>query len=140
VSPYYSKPTQEGIYQHFKAIAQATSKDIMLYNVPGRTSSNMSVETILRLANDFENIFAIKEAGGKMTQYHQLLKEKPSNFLVISGDDDLALPVVLAGGAGVVSVLGQGVPKQFTKMITLGLEGKVKEAYKLHYQLMPLTG
>lgn len=140
VSPYYSKPTQEGIYQHFKAIAQATSKDIMLYNVPGRTSSNMSVETILRLANDFENIFAIKEAGGKMTQYHQLLKEKPSNFLVISGDDDLALPVVLAGGAGVVSVLGQGVPKQFTKMITLGLEGKVNEAYKLHYQLMPLAG
>lgn len=140
VSPYYSKPTQEGIYQHFKAIAQATSKDIMLYNVPGRTSSNMSVATILRLANDFENIFAIKEAGGKMAQYHQLLKEKPSNFLVISGDDDLALPVVLAGGAGVVSVLGQGVPKQFTKMITLGLEGKVNEAYKLHYQLMPLTG
>lgn len=139
VSPYYSKPTQEGIYQHFKAIAEATSKDIMLYNVPGRTSSNMSVETILRLANDFKNIFSVKEAGGKMGQYLQLLKDKPSDFLVISGDDDLALSVVLAGGAGVVSVLGQGVPKQFTKMIALGLEGKVREAYQIHYQLMALT-
>nr|WP_321236572.1 4-hydroxy-tetrahydrodipicolinate synthase [uncultured Psychroserpens sp.] len=139
VSPYYSKPTQEGIYQHFKAIAEASPIDIILYNVPGRTASNMSPETTLRLANDFNNIIAVKEAGNNVHQYLKLLRDKPADFLVISGDDDLVLGVVLAGGAGVISVLGQAVPKQFTTMINLGLEGKAKEAYKIHFDLMDLT-
>ncbi|MGB3605737.1 MAG: 4-hydroxy-tetrahydrodipicolinate synthase [Psychroserpens sp.] len=139
VSPYYSKPTQEGIYQHFKAIAEASPIDIILYNVPGRTSSNMSPETTLRLALDFKNIIAVKEAGNNVHQYLKLLRDKPDDFLIISGDDDLVLGVVLAGGAGVISVLGQAVPKQFTKMINLGLEGRAKEAYKIHFELMDLT-
>ncbi|MCK8481113.1 4-hydroxy-tetrahydrodipicolinate synthase [Psychroserpens algicola] len=139
VSPYYSKPTQEGIYQHFKAISKASPIDIILYNVPGRTSSNMTPETTLRLANDFDNIIAVKEAGNNVHQYLKLLRDKPEDFLIISGDDDLVLGVVLAGGAGVISVLGQAVPKQFTKMINLGLEGKAKEAYSIHFELMDLT-
>nr|WP_321224599.1 4-hydroxy-tetrahydrodipicolinate synthase [uncultured Psychroserpens sp.] len=139
VSPYYSKPQQEGIYQHFKAISEVSPVDIILYNVPGRTSSNMSPETTLRLANDFENIIAVKEAGNNVHQYLKLLRDKPKDFLIISGDDDLVLGVVLAGGAGVISVLGQAVPKQFTKMINLGLEGKAKEAYDIHFKLMDLT-
>lgn len=140
VSPYYSKPTQEGLYQHFKAIAKASPVPVILYNVPGRTSKNMLPETTIRLANDFENIIAVKEAGNNVAQYLQLLKDKPDDFLVISGDDDLALGVVLAGGAGVISVIGQALPKQFSKMIQLGLQGNAKEAYKIHYQLMDVTG
>jgi len=139
VSPYYSKPTQEGVYQHFKAISEASPVPIILYNVPGRTSSNMLPETTLRLASDFENIIAIKEANGNVAQYLQLLKNKPEDFLVISGDDDLAITVVLAGGAGVISVLGQAFPKEFSKMIGLGLQGNGKEAYKLHFKLMDIT-
>lgn len=139
VSPYYTKPTQEGIYQHFKAISEACPKPIILYNVPGRTSSNMLPATTLRLANDFKNIIAIKEAGNNVAQYLQLLKNKPDDFLIISGDDDLALGVVLAGGAGVISVLGQAFPKDFSTMIRLGMEGKAKEAYKLHFKLMDVT-
>lgn len=140
VSPYYSKPTQEGIYQHFKAISQVSPVPIILYNVPGRTSSNMLPETTLRLANDFENIIAVKEAGNNVAQYLKLLKDKPEDFLIISGDDDLALGVVLAGGAGVISVIGQALPEPFAKMIQLGLEGNAKEAYKLHFKLMDITG
>ncbi|MGF1556452.1 4-hydroxy-tetrahydrodipicolinate synthase [Paucihalobacter sp.] len=140
VSPYYSKPTQEGIYQHFKAVSDASPVPIILYNVPGRTSSNMLPETTLRLANDFENIIAVKEAGNNVAQYLQLLKNKPNDFLIISGDDDLALGVVLAGGAGVISVIGQALPKQFTSMIQLGLKGKAKGAYELHFKLMDITG
>jgi len=136
VAPYYSKPTQEGIYQHFKAIAQVSPVPIILYNVPGRTSVNMSPETTLRLANDFKNIVAVKEAGNNVGQYLQLLKNKPKDFLVISGDDDLALGVILAGGAGVISVIGQAFPKEFSKMVRLGLEGNAKDAYKLHFKLM----
>nr|WP_321245082.1 4-hydroxy-tetrahydrodipicolinate synthase [uncultured Psychroserpens sp.] len=139
VSPYYSKPQQEGIYQHFKAISEASPIDIILYNVPGRTSSNMSPETTLRLAKDFNNIIAVKEAGNNVHQYLKLLRDKPEDFLIISGDDDLVLGVVLAGGAGVISVLGQALPKQFTKMINLGLEGKAKEAYDIHFKLMDMT-
>lgn len=139
VSPYYSKPTQEGLYQHFKAVAEASPVSIILYNVPGRTAKDMTPETTLRLAQDFKNIVAVKEAGNNVHQYLQLLKNKPEDFLVISGDDDLALGVVLAGGAGVISVLGQAVPKEFTTMINLGLEGKAKEAYALHFKLMDLT-
>ncbi len=139
VSPYYSKPTQEGFYQHFKAISNASPKPIILYNVPGRTAKNMLPATTLRLANDFENIIAVKEAGNNQQQYYELLKNKPKDFLVISGDDDLALGVVLAGGSGVISVIGQGFPKDFSTMIQLGLQGKNEEAYKLHYKLMDVV-
>jgi len=138
VSPYYSKPTQEGIYQHFKAISQECPVEIIMYNVPGRTSSNMTPETTLRLARDFNNIIAVKEAGNNVHQYLKLLRDKPNDFLVISGDDDLVLGVVLAGGAGVISVIGQALPQQFSKMIRLGLEGKAKEAYAIHFQLMEI--
>lgn len=136
VSPYYSKPTQEGFYQHFKAISEASPIDIILYNVPGRTSKNMKPETTLQLANDFKNIIAIKEAGNNVIQYLQLLKNKPKDFLVISGDDDLALGVVLAGGAGVISVIGQALPKTFSDMIRLGLKGDAKASYNIHFKLM----
>lgn len=139
VSPYYSKPTQEGLYQHFKAVAEASPIPIILYNVPGRTAKDMAPETTLRLAKDFKNIIAVKEAGNDVHQYLQLLKNKPEDFLVLSGDDDLALGVILAGGSGVISVLGQALPKDFTKMINLGLEGKAKEAYTLHFKLMDMT-
>lgn len=140
VSPYYSKPTQEGIYQHFKAISEACPVSLILYNVPGRTSKNMEPETTLRLANDFENIVGVKEAGNNVSQYLQLLKNKPEDFLVISGDDDLALGIVLAGGAGVISVIGQAFPKDFSSMIRLGLEGKAQAAYKIHFKLMDVIG
>ena len=135
VSPYYNKPTQEGIYQHFKAVAEASPIPVILYNVPGRTASNMLPNTVIRLANDFENIVAIKEAAGDMVQAMQLLKNKPKDFLVISGDDMIALPMVLAGGSGVISVIGQGFPKEFSEMIRLGLNRKVDEAYKSQYLL-----
>lgn len=140
VSPYYNKPTQEGIYQHFKAIAGASTKPVILYNVPSRTGSNMSPETTLRLAHDFSNIIGIKEACGDMVQIDKIIAGKPKDFLVISGDDFTALPTVLAGGAGVISVLGQGLPSQFSKMMDLGLQGNATEAYQIHYQLLPLMG
>jgi len=137
VSPYYNKPTQEGIYQHFKAVSEASPKPIILYNVPGRTSSNMSPETVLRLAKDFDTIVAIKEAAGDIVQAMQLIKDKPEDFLVISGDDMITLPMVLAGGAGVISVIGEGFPKEFSTMVRLGLQRKVDEAYDLHYKIAP---
>ncbi len=140
VSPYYSKPTQEGLYQHFKAISQACPIDVILYNVPGRTSKNMEPETTLRLAKDFKNIIGVKEAGNNVSQYLKLLKNKPKDFLVISGDDDLALGVVLAGGAGVISVIGQAFPKEFSNMIRLGLKGDAKNAYNIHFKLMDVIG
>lgn len=135
VSPYYNKPTQEGIYQHFKAISEASPIPVILYNVPGRTSSNMLPATVIRLANDFDNIVAIKEAAGDIVQALQLIKNAPKDFLVISGDDMIALPIVLAGGAGVISVIGQGFPKEFSEMIRLGLNRKVNEAFKTQYFL-----
>ena len=135
VSPFYNKPTQEGIYQHFKAISEASPIPVIIYNVPGRTSSNMLPKTVLRLANDFENIVAVKEAAGDIVQAMQILKDKPKDFLVISGDDMIALPMVLAGGAGVISVIGQGFPKEFSEMIRLGLNRKVDDAFKLQYIL-----
>lgn len=136
VSPYYNKPTQEGIYQHFKAVSEASPIPVILYNVPGRTASNMLPSTVLRLANDFENIVAIKEAAGDIVQAMKLIQGKPEGFLVISGDDMVTLPMVLAGGSGVISVIGEGFPKQFSDMVRLGLERKVDEAYKLHYLLV----
>jgi 4-hydroxy-tetrahydrodipicolinate synthase len=136
VSPYYSKPTQEGIYQHFKAIAEASPIPVILYNVPGRTASNMTPATVIRLANDFKNLIGIKEAAGDIVQAMKLIQHKPKDFLVISGDDMIALPMVLAGGAGVISVIGEGYPKEFSEMIRLGLNKKVDEAYALHYKIM----
>lgn len=136
VSPYYNKPTQEGIYAHFAAIAKISTKPIILYNVPGRTSSNMNPETVRRLALDFENIVAIKEAAGDMPQALELIRQVPEDFLVISGDDMIALAMTLAGGAGVISVIAQGLPKQFSKLIQFGIEGKAKEAYAIHYPIM----
>jgi 4-hydroxy-tetrahydrodipicolinate synthase len=135
VSPYYNKPTQEGIYQHFKAVAEASPIPVILYNVPGRTASNMLPSTVLRLANDFKNVVAIKEAAGDIVQAMKLIQGKPEGFLVISGDDMVTLPMVLAGGSGVISVIGEGFPRQFSDMVRLGLERKVDEAYKLHYLL-----
>ncbi len=135
VSPYYNKPTQEGIYQHFKAIAQASPVPVILYNVPGRTASNMLPSTVIRLATDFKNIVAIKEAAGDIVQAMKLIQGKPEGFLVISGDDMVTLPMILAGGSGVISVIGEGFPRQFSNMVRLGLERKVDEAYKIHYQL-----
>ncbi|MGM8363103.1 4-hydroxy-tetrahydrodipicolinate synthase [Flavobacterium sp. ARAG 55.4] len=135
VSPYYNKPTQEGIYQHFKAVAEASPVPVILYNVPGRTSSNMLPKTVLRLANDFKNIVAIKEAAGDIVQAMQLLKDKAKDFHVISGDDMTALATVLAGGSGVISVIAQGFPKEFSEMIRLGLNRKVDEAFKSQYLL-----
>ncbi len=136
VSPYYNKPTQEGIYQHFKMVSEASPIPVIVYNVPGRTASNMLPETVIRLANDFKNIIGIKEAAGDIVQAMKLIQHKPKDFLVISGDDMITLPMVLAGGAGVISVIGEGYPKEFSEMVRLGLQRKVDEAYALHYKLM----
>ncbi len=132
VSPYYNKPTQEGIYRHYKTLAEASEKPLILYNVPGRTGSNIEPDTVLRLANDCSNIVGIKEASGDMTQLKNLINKLPSAFLVISGDDFTALPTVIEGGVGVISVLGQGLPNEFSRMIRLGLQGNTEEAYALH--------
>ena len=135
VSPYYNKPTQEGIYQHFAAIAKAAPLPIILYNVPGRTASNVLPETVIRLANDFKKIVAIKEAAGDIVQAMRLISGCPKDFMVISGDDMITLPMVLAGGAGVISVIGEGFPREFSKMVKLGLDKKADEAYKIHYKI-----
>lgn len=135
VSPYYNKPTQEGVYQHFKAISAASPLPIILYNVPGRTACNMVPKTVVRLANDFNNIIGIKEAAGDIVQAMKLIQTCPKDFLIISGDDMVTLPMVLAGGAGVISVIGQGFPKEFSEMVRLGLSRKVDEAYELHYKV-----
>ena len=137
VSPAYNKPTQQGIYNHFAAIAQEAPLPIILYNVPGRTASNMLPETVIKLANDFKNIIGIKEAAGDLVQAMQMIDGTPDSFLVISGDDMIALPMTLAGGAGVISVIGEGFPKEFSKMIQLGLDRKVDEAYAIHYNIAP---
>jgi len=138
VAPYYNKPTQEGFYQHFKAIAKSTTTPIILYNVPGRTAKNIEASTIVRLATDFKSIIAVKEAGNNMSQYLKLIKNKTSDFLVISGDDDLVLGVTLAGGAGVISVIGQAFPKEFSEMIQLGLDKNVVAARAIEMRLMPI--
>ncbi|MEM9076572.1 MAG: 4-hydroxy-tetrahydrodipicolinate synthase [Bacteroidota bacterium] len=138
VSPSYNKPTQEGIYLHFKVLAEVSPKPIIMYNVPSRTGSNMLSETTVRLAQDFENIIGIKEACGNSIQIDAILQTKPHDFLVISGDDFTALPTVLSGGAGVISVLGQGLPQEFSQMIRLGLQEQSKTAFQIHHQLMPL--
>ena len=138
VSPYYNKPTQEGIYQHYRAVAEACPVDIILYNVPGRTSSNITAETTLRLANDFDNVVAIKEASGDMEQCMDIIRKKPAGFQVISGDDLLALPYLACGMDGVISVIANAYPKHFSDMIRAGLEHNFKAGSELHYRLMDL--
>ena len=139
VSPYYNKPTQEGIYQHYKAIATASPLPIILYNVPGRTSSNISAATTLRLARDFKNISAIKEASGNMEQIMEIIKNKPEGFEVISGDDNLTFAMIALGAKGVISVSGQGMPKIFSQMVRNALAGKWQEALSAHYDLFDFT-
>ena len=138
VAPYYNKPTQEGLYQHFKAVAKACPIPLILYNVPGRTSKNMEPTTSLRLANDIENIVAIKEAGNNPDQYRELIRKKPDDFLVISGDDDLVLDVILEGGSGVISVIGQALVDDFSRMIHLGLKGDRDAAKTIEKRVMPI--
>lgn len=137
VVPYYNKPSQEGIYQHFAAIAASTDKDIILYNVPGRTVTNMLPATTLRLAKDFANIVAIKEASGSMSQCMELVQGAPEHFVVLSGDDDLVLPQVAIGMNGVISVAANSFPKDFSKMVQLALGNDVVAAQALHYKLLP---
>lgn len=137
VSPYYNKPTQAGIYAHFAEVAKASPLPIILYNVPGRTGSNMEAATVAKLAMDFKNIIGIKEAKGDLVQAMEMISTTPSDFSVISGDDMLSLPMILAGGVGVISVIAQGFPVQFSAMVKLGLARKVDEAYQLHYQIAP---
>lgn len=138
VSPYYNRPTQAGIYAHYQAISEASPLPIMVYNVPARTGSNLFPETVLKMANDFKNIFGIKEASGDMVQMLRLLQNRTDDLMVVSGDDMLALPTVSAGGGGVISVIGQGIPKEFTSMINQGLKGELSKSYKTHYGIMPL--
>lgn len=135
VSPYYNKPTQEGIYQHFATLSQASPLPIIVYNVPGRTGSNMLPETVVRLAKKFDNIVAVKEACGDMTQVQELISKRPEGFLVLSGDDITALPTIVAGGDGVISVIGQGLPEEFSKMVHEGLDGNTEVAYSYHYRM-----
>jgi 4-hydroxy-tetrahydrodipicolinate synthase len=135
VSPYYNKPSQEGIYQHYKMISENCPLPIIVYNVPGRTASNISTETTLRLANDFENIVAIKEASGDMDQIMKIIKGKPSEFVVLSGDDGLTLPMIHMGAEGVISVIGQSYPKEYSDMVSFGMSGNKEIANQLHNKL-----
>lgn len=135
VSPYYNKPNQRGIYQHYKAIAEASPLPIILYNVPGRTASNVTADTTIKLATDFKNIIAVKEASGNLEQCMKIIKHRPKDFLVISGDDMLTLPMIAAGADGVISVVANAFPKDFSEMTRQILAGNVKEAQKLHYKL-----
>jgi 4-hydroxy-tetrahydrodipicolinate synthase len=139
VAPYYNKPNQEGYYQHYKAVSKSTKKDIILYNVPGRTGSNVTWETQIRIAKDFKNIIATKEASGNIEQIMKVIKNKPKGFMVISGDDNLTLPIIAAGGDGVISVTANAFPKDYSEMVRLSLKHKFEEAQKLHYPLVDIT-
>ncbi|MBO8447623.1 MAG: 4-hydroxy-tetrahydrodipicolinate synthase [Bacteroidetes bacterium] len=138
VVPYYNKPSQEGLYQHFAAIAKVSPVPVVLYNVPGRTGTNMTAATTLRLANDFDNIIAIKEASGDMAQIESLIKDKPSDFLVISGDDGVAFPLITQGAAGVISVIGNAFPAEFSRMVRLALQGDYENARTIHHRFTEL--
>jgi len=138
-SPQYNKPTQEGIYQHYKAIAGAATLPVILYNVPSRTGSNISAETTVRLARDFKNIIGIKEASGNFDQMNQIMRDKPAEFLMISGDDPITLPMIALGAAGVISVVGNVLPDKTSEMTRLCLAGDYKSAQKIHTQLIDFT-
>lgn len=138
VVPYYNKPSQEGIYQHYAAIAQASPLPIILYNVPGRTGVNMTAETTLRLARDFNNIIAIKEASGNISQMDDIIKNKPHDFMVISGDDGVTFPLITLGAVGVISVIGNAFPKEFSRMVRLALNGNYNQALTIHHRFTEL--
>ena len=138
VVPYYNKPSQEGIYQHYKAIAEVSQLPIVLYNVPGRTGVNMTAETTLRLARDFDNIVAIKEASGNITQMDDIIKNKPATFDVISGDDAITYPLITLGAVGVISVIGNAFPREFSRMTRLALSGDYKSALEIHHKFTEL--
>ncbi|HIT81409.1 MAG TPA: 4-hydroxy-tetrahydrodipicolinate synthase [Candidatus Caccoplasma merdavium] len=138
VVPYYNKPSQEGIYQHYKAIAQATKLPVILYNVPGRTGVNMTAGTTLRLARDFDNIVAIKEASGNITQMDDIIKNKPADFMVISGDDGITFPLITLGAVGVISVIGNAFPREFSRMVRLALNGDYASALTIHHRFTEL--
>ena len=139
VSPYYNKPTQEGIYQHYKYLSELSELPIILYNVPSRTGSNMSPETTCRLAHDFKNIVATKEASGSFDQFNAIMRDKPADFLLISGDDPIALPMIAIGAVGVISVIGNALPKQLSDMIRLCLKGDYTAALPAHLSLLEIT-
>ena len=138
VCPYYNKPSQEGLYQHFKAIAGATKLPVILYNVPGRTGINMKPETTVRLAKDCQNIVAVKEASGNLEQVDEILKNKPDGFAVLSGDDSLTYPMIACGAEGVISVIGNALPKEFSRMIRLEQRGEFEAAVKIHHKFTDL--
>ncbi len=138
-SPYYNKPTQEGIYQHYKALSESSSLPILLYNVPGRTGSNVSADTTCRLATDLNNIIGIKEASGNFDQFNQIMRDKPADFMLISGDDPVAMPMISLGAVGVISVIGNALPKQLSDMIRLCLAGDFAKALPLHLSLIEFT-
>ena len=138
VVPYYNKPSQEGLYQHYKAIASATKLPVILYNVPGRTGVNMTAETTLRLAREFDNIVAIKEASGNITQMDDIIKNKPKDFMVISGDDGITFPLITLGAVGVISVIGNAFPREFSRMVRLALEGDYANALLIHHKFTEL--
>ena len=138
VCPYYNKPSQEGLYQHFKAIAEASPLPVVLYNVPGRTGINLKPETTVRLANDCENIVAVKEASGSLEQVDEIIKNKPQRFDVLSGDDALTFSMVASGAAGVISVIGNALPKEFSRMIRLEFQGEYEPARKIHHMFTEL--
>jgi len=139
VSPYYNKPQQRGIYNHYKAIATASPVPVVLYNVPGRTSSNISAETTLKLAHDIKNIIGIKEASGNLLQIMEIIQKRPSGFLVISGDDALTLPMLAIGADGVISVVANAFPREYSEMVSLALKGKISKAMPIHYGLLEFT-
>jgi 4-hydroxy-tetrahydrodipicolinate synthase len=138
-SPHYNKPTQEGIYQHYKAIAENSTLPVILYNVPSRTGSNISADTVVRLARDFKNIIGIKEASGNFDQINQIMRDKPENFLMISGDDPVTLPMIALGAAGVISVIGNALPRQTSDMVRLSLAFNFKAAQKIHSAFINFT-
>lgn len=138
VCPYYNKPSQEGLYQHFAAIAKTSPLPIVLYNVPGRTGVNMTAETTLRLARDFDNIVAIKEASGNITQMDDIIKNKPQNFDVISGDDGITFPLITLGAVGVISVIGNALPAEFSRMVRLALKGEYSTSLTIHHKFAEL--
>lgn len=138
VCPYYNKPSQEGLYQHFAAIAKASPVPVVLYNVPGRTGVNMKAETTLRLAREFENIVAIKEASGNITQMDDIIKDKPQHFDVISGDDGITFPLITLGAVGVISVIGNALPSEFSRMVRLALRGEYSTSLTIHHKFTEL--
>ena len=138
VVPYYNKPSQEGIYQHYKAIAEASPVPVILYNVPGRTGVNMTPETCLRLARDFENIIGVKEASGNISQMDEIIKNKPRDFMVISGDDGITFPLITLGAVGVISVIGNAFPREFSRMVRLALDGDYERALQIHHRFTEL--